>query len=172
MQTVFSNCRFVCRKTIKLGPIRKPDGTLIRALGNFARSLLILFCLVAWMPYQATAANPAFANNASIGNERLVQNWAMDSVTLPEATGGNGTLTYSISPALPAGLSFDATTRVLSGTPTGASPSATYTYTVTDADNATARLTFKIKWRRIPNRRFPRTPLFLTRSGRSGRQSR
>ncbi len=86
----------------------------------------------------ATDSAPAFANNASIANQSLIQNAAMTSVTLPYATGGNGTLSYSISPTLPAGLSFNIATRVLSGTPTGESASVEYTYTVTDADNNTA----------------------------------
>ncbi len=81
---------------------------------------------------------PSFADNASIANQSLTQNSAMTSLTLPAATGGNGTLSYSLSPSLPAGLTFTASTRVLSGTPTGTSASATYTYTVTDADNNTA----------------------------------
>ena len=61
----------------------------------------------------------------------------MTSLTLPAATGGNGTLSYSLTPSLPSGLSFDATTRVLSGRPTAAAASATYTYTVSDADGIT-----------------------------------
>ena len=38
------------------------------------------------------------------------------NLTLPAATGGDGALRYSLSP-LPAGLSFNSQTRVLSGTP-------------------------------------------------------
>ena len=38
------------------------------------------------------------------------------TLTLPAATGGDGALRYSLSP-LPAGLSFNSQTRVLSGTP-------------------------------------------------------
>ncbi len=92
---------------------------------------------------------PAFASNASIANQSLTQWVTLPAVTLPAATGGNGTLSYSISPALPAGLSFNVGTRVLSGTPTGASASATYTYTVSDVDDNTANtdedtLTFTI----------------------------
>ena len=81
---------------------------------------------------------PSFADNASIANQSLTQNSAMTDLTLPAATGGNGTLSYSLSPALPAGLTFTASTRVLSGTPTGTKASTTYTYTVTDGDNNTA----------------------------------
>ena len=86
----------------------------------------------------ATDSVPAFANNASINNQSLVQSVAMTSVTLPAANGGNGALSYAITPTLPSGLSFTASTRALSGTPTGTSASATYTYTVSDADNNTA----------------------------------
>ena len=80
---------------------------------------------------------PDFGSN-TIANLSLTQNSAMTAVTLPEATGGNGTLSYSLSPAPPAGLSFNTSTRVLSGTPTGTSASATYTYTVSDGDDNTA----------------------------------
>ncbi len=92
---------------------------------------------------------PAFADDAAIANLSLIRNTAME-VTLPAATGGNGTLSYTLSPTtLPAGLTFTAGTRVLSGTPTGTSASTTYTYTVSDDDNNTAstdadKLTFTI----------------------------
>ncbi len=56
------------------------------------------------------------------------------SVTLPPATGGDGTLTYTLTPALPVGLSFNASTRTIAGTPTSAVSSTPYTYTVTDSD--------------------------------------
>ena len=54
---------------------------------------------------------------------------AIDTLTLPAATGNNGsTITYALSPALPTGLSFDATNRTISGTPTGTESPATYRY--------------------------------------------
>ena len=81
---------------------------------------------------------PAFANSASIANRLLRQNVASSSIVLPSATGGNGTLSYSISPALPTGLSFAASTRTLSGTPSVLDPYETYTYTVADSDTNTA----------------------------------
>ena len=54
-------------------------------------------------------------------------------LTLSVATGGNGSLTYSLEP-VPTGLTFDMTTRVLSGTPTGGATVITLIYTVTDSD--------------------------------------
>lgn len=38
----------------------------------------------------------------------------------PTVTGGNGALTYSLSPALPLGLSFDPATQTIWGLPLGA----------------------------------------------------
>ena len=55
--------------------------------------------------------------------------------TLPVATGGTGTLSYSLTPRadIPAGLTFIAMHRVLTGTPTTARAAVTLTYTVTDS---------------------------------------
>ncbi len=81
---------------------------------------------------------------ASVDDLTLTLNVAMTAVTLPTATSGNGTLAYSIAETLPAGLSFSAATRVLSGTPSALQAAATYTYTVTDVDGDTDTLTFDI----------------------------
>ena len=90
----------------------------------------------------------AIAATLSFGSETIDnQAWVVgtaDSITLPEATGGNGTITYSLSPTLPAGKTFTASTRVLDGTPTARFTSATFTYTATDADSNTVTLTFTI----------------------------
>ena len=67
----------------------------------------------------------------------------MDGLVLPESTGGTAPLTYSVSPALPAGLTFDATTRTIAGTPQAASETV-YTYTVTDANGASASLALQV----------------------------
>ena len=62
--------------------------------------------------------------------------------TLPEATGGAGGFTYSLS-GLPAGLSFDAASRALTGTPTqiGTHP---VIYTATDANGLETGVSFNI----------------------------
>ena len=67
---------------------------------------------------------------------------AIDTLTLPAATGGDGILRYSLSPDVP-GLNFDATTRQLSGTPSEARRFI-MTYTVTDDDGDTDSYNFTI----------------------------
>ena len=64
------------------------------------------------------------------------------SQTLAAGSGGDGTLTYSVS-GLPPGLTFNSSSRVISGNPTSA---GTYivTYTVTDADGDDDDDTFNI----------------------------
>ncbi len=59
------------------------------------------------------------------------------TLTLPQATGGNGTLNYSITPALPSGLNFNSNTREITGTPDTPTSRRTYTYKVTDSDSDT-----------------------------------
>ena len=65
-------------------------------------------------------------------------------LTLPEATGGDGILTYSLTPSPPAGLTFDPATRVLSGVPTTPMTEVAYKWAVTDADGDMAELNFTI----------------------------
>ena len=79
----------------------------------------------------------------TIANQSGVVGTAVDLI-LPEATGGIGTRTYSLSPSLPAGLNFNSVTRRITGTPTGRFTSATFTYTATDGNDDTVELTFTI----------------------------
>ena len=80
----------------------------------------------------------------TIANQTYMENQQITDLVLPAATGGTGSITYSISPSLPGGLSFAASTRTLSGTPTSSQTAQTYTYTATDANGATASQTFNI----------------------------
>ena len=86
---------------------------------------------------------PAFGG-ATATDQHYVQHAAVDSLTLPAASGGDGGLTYSLSPGLPAGLSFDGAARTISGTPSAAQAATEYTFTAADADGDTASLTFDI----------------------------
>ena len=88
---------------------------------------------------------PAFASGASISAITATTGTAISNVTLPAATDADtdDTLTYSITPALPAGLAFNATSRVLSGTPSAAMAQTSYTYKVSDG-TLSATLMFNI----------------------------
>ena len=81
---------------------------------------------------------------------------AIAALTLPEATGGSGDLTYTLTGTLPAGLSFDAASRRLSGTPTTVTSATTLTYTVTDANDASISQTFTV----IVAAATPESPVF------------
>ena len=77
---------------------------------------------------------PDFPADARVPDQSYTQHREIAPLTLPEASGGDGALTYALTPAPPPGLSFDPTTRTLSGTPTAGVAAAAYTYTATDAD--------------------------------------
>ena len=55
-------------------------------------------------------------------------------------SGGYGTLTYSISPALPSGLSFDTTNGYITGTASTTKSTTSYTVTVTDQTTPSAQV--------------------------------
>ena len=90
-----------------------------------------------------TVEDPSFGD-ATISDQTWVQNTAIAALTLHAASGGDGGLTYALTPSLPDGVSFDATTRVLSGRPTTLQAATEYTYTATDADGDAATLSFAI----------------------------
>ena len=68
-------------------------------------------------PAPQDPTRPAFAAADSIADLSYTVGTAITPLVLPEAQGGTAPLTYSVS-TLPAGLSFDMTTRTLFGTPT------------------------------------------------------
>ena len=88
---------------------------------------------------------PGFPDGANPGDRAYTVGTAIDTLTLAEATGGNGTLTYSLSPGVP-GLTFDTGTRQLAGAP-GTPGAYSMTYTVTDEDGDTDSLEFAIEVR-------------------------
>jgi len=82
---------------------------------------------------------------ASVADQTWFQSLPLDTLTLPAAIYGRAPTIYTLTPALPAGLTFDATTRHITGTPTDITPATTYTYTVTDADEQVAMLVFTVE---------------------------
>ncbi len=85
----------------------------------------------------------AFVEGASIAAQAYTAGTAIHALELPAAMGGEGAITYSVSD-LPAGLSFDAATRMISGTPDAATDGAVaVTYTAMAGDES-ASLMFTI----------------------------
>ena len=80
----------------------------------------------------------------TIADQRWPKDVAIATMTLPAATGGDISLTYGLAPSLPAGLSFDADARSITGTPTASQAPTLYSYSVMDADGSTASLAFRI----------------------------
>ena len=77
---------------------------------------------------------PVFA--VTVADRTYTEGEAISPLMLPEASSGNDTLSYSLTPTVP-GLTFNSATRTLSGTPTAA---GTYdmTYQAVDGDANTA----------------------------------
>ena len=98
-------------------------------------------------PVDPTNVKPTFGNE-KIDNITATVDTAIAGRTLPAATdpdGDDGDIVYTLSPNASAiGLSFTASTRFLSGTPSAAQQTTTYTYTATDAKGGTASLNFTI----------------------------
>ena len=64
------------------------------------------------------------------------------AVQLPAASGGFGTLSYTLSPALPSGLTFDPLAHTITGTPVEPLDRIQFTYTATDSSGSSASLLF------------------------------
>ena len=85
-------------------------------------------------------------DTATIDDQNYYTETAIN-LTLPEASGGTGTLSYTLTPdaSIPAGLSFDPDTRTLAGTPTTTNETAAaLTYTATDANGRTDNRIFTV----------------------------
>ena len=98
----------------------------------------------------SSAAQPkakTLSFNTTVANQSYTKDTAISTLTLPTATAspGSPTITYSLTPTPPAGLSFGADNRQISGTPTVAASSATYTYTAAATGYTSATLAFTIE---------------------------
>ncbi len=81
-------------------------------------------------------ANPQLIVTLAIASTTLTTNHAVTPFTPVTATGGTPALSYSVAPALPAGLSMDTATGAITGTPTAPIAATSYTVTVEDALHA------------------------------------
>ena len=93
---------------------RKTANWMRMLLGTLAAVVLTVAsgCMEA-TPGSDTA--PSFTG--SVADQSYTEGEAITALTLPSASGGEGTLSYSLQPTVP-GLTFNSATRVLSGTPT------------------------------------------------------
>ena len=88
---------------------------------------------------------PAFGSAVPSSTDLVFRVAQMVAHNLPEATGGNGAITYTLN-GMPPGLTFDGVARppTLTGTPTAIAAAGVYTYTVRDADDDTDSRSFRI----------------------------
>ena len=82
---------------------------------------------------------------ASVSDQRYNKSAAIVALVLPNANGGDDPLTYSLSPALPAGLALDMASRTIAGAPSAEFARTEYTWAATDEDGDVATLTFAIE---------------------------
>ena len=89
---------------------------------------------------------PSFGSTATPSYSWVKGNAVSQALpAVPAATDGDGGVTYAIEGSLPAGLSFAAATRTISGTPTAAQGATNYTLAATDGDGDRATLRFSIE---------------------------
>ena len=81
----------------------------------------------------------------SVSNQFFPIGLSIADLVLPTATGGTAPYTYELRPTVPAGLTFDAETRTISGTPSEFTPPETFTWKVEDAVGAESSLEFSIE---------------------------
>ncbi|MBD0725879.1 hypothetical protein B6A10_11875, partial [Flavobacterium sp. L1I52] len=82
------------------------------------------------------AVNDVAPTNLSYTTPNVFTKGTAITALIPTVSGGT-VVTYSVSPALPAGLSLNTTTGVISGTPTAIAAAANYTVTATNTGGST-----------------------------------
>ena len=121
-------------------------GTAGRPLASAALLLGVVVALGVVPGCQAADHVEDTAPSFATGAEILAQNYRADApipaLELPAANGGDGALTYSLTPDVP-GLFFDPASRTLTGTPSEAD-SYSMRYRAADADGDAVTLRFTI----------------------------
>jgi len=81
---------------------------------------------------------------SEIKDQTFIIGQPITPLTFPEVIGGVTPVMYTLSPSVPDGLSFNASIRQLSGTPTVVTSPQLFTYAATDSRGLDGQLTFKI----------------------------
>lgn len=84
-----------------------------------------------------TTVNAAVATTLAQATVSLTQG-SVANVTPVTATGGTAPVTFSVNPALPAGLTLGPSNGTITGTPSTPSAAATYTITATDTNGSSS----------------------------------
>ena len=140
----------------------------IKWLGLILTAVFLLFCGCGGGPSPVITVQPPSALSYTTATAVYIKGTAI-TPNSPTSSGGAVT-SYSVSPALPAGLSLSTSTGIISGTPTAVTATASYTVTASNsAGSTTATLTITVNDRR-PGGLWP--TLTARRSTPWGRRSR
>jgi len=88
---------------------------------------------------------PVLNSTLNITTSTFTKNVTISPITPVSGSGGFGTLTYQIVPALPSGLSFSQTTGQITGTPSASSTLSSYTVNISDQANQTTSKDFFVE---------------------------
>ncbi len=88
--------------------------------------------------------NAALTASQAIPSTSIIIGEPVAAFTPVTASGGTAPLTFAVAPSLPDGLSLAAATGAITGTPKTTQPAATYTVTLSDANDATASADFAL----------------------------
>jgi hypothetical protein len=87
---------------------------------------------------------PTFTVTTGVPSQTLVKSVASNPFTPVTASGGTTVYSYSVAPSLPSGLTFSTSTGAVTGTPTVAGSTSTYTVTISDTLSHSGTGTFSI----------------------------
>ncbi len=130
------------RRKMQIADNRINDATTLSVRGGCAAIATFILLLGTASSWAQTDSRPSFGDRA-ISDQVWTADSAIEPLQLPEASDGDGELSYELTPQPPPGLSFNTASRTLSGTPTAAGRT-TYTYTATDGDGEEDSRSFTI----------------------------